>query len=584
MAILPIRNLGNVGVVTDVSPYNLPINGFTRADNVMFEDGKVKRAPVFKRVFQATGEYSTATMVSQETSSGIDEFFVCDRRYVIGKYTYPTFTDMTNATYLDNTLEDTPETIPVTATTLADVIYFAKEDRRPIYKVPSEAFFRELHPKDSGTSATGVTSTWGTLTEVWKCKSLRSYGDFLIALSMTEGSDTYPSRVRWCDPTTANTPALKWDETDTTSLAGFNDLVQIDGPIIDGLSLGNQFIIYSKDQVWLMDFVGGQFVFNFRRLFVDSGVINQNSVVEVEGKHFVFGQDDIYTHNGSQKQSIVDNKVRDFIFNNLDTNKNHVIFVHHDVRFKKIFFCYKSVDSNAKFDKADHCNKALVFNYMDGTCSFMDLPNLTAGGVGNLGAEITYNEAGSPTYESLGGGYVDQSGSKARQTLFTNDVLRIESPSSATNYPASEADSYYSFRYSNLLTIDDLQRSMVVATYDDIYNADAVLERTGIDLDETGGGYGLNTYRTIKNIFPQMVSSKDGVASSGTMNISVGAADLPNNTPNYSTVTTFLPSSEYKVDSRASGRYLSYKITTPTPKTYFEFSGFDTDFMNIAKR
>ena len=44
---LPIRGLGSIVVVTDVDPYNLPINAFTRAKNVRFTEGKVTRAPYF---------------------------------------------------------------------------------------------------------------------------------------------------------------------------------------------------------------------------------------------------------------------------------------------------------------------------------------------------------------------------------------------------------------------------------------------------------------------------------------------------------------------------------------------------------
>ena len=47
---LPIRGLGSVGVVTDVDPYNLPINGFTRGKNVRFHEGKVTHGPVFRDV------------------------------------------------------------------------------------------------------------------------------------------------------------------------------------------------------------------------------------------------------------------------------------------------------------------------------------------------------------------------------------------------------------------------------------------------------------------------------------------------------------------------------------------------------
>ena len=50
---LPIRGLGSVGVVTDVDPYSLPINAYTRAKNVRFDSGKVTRGPIFRGVSPA---------------------------------------------------------------------------------------------------------------------------------------------------------------------------------------------------------------------------------------------------------------------------------------------------------------------------------------------------------------------------------------------------------------------------------------------------------------------------------------------------------------------------------------------------
>ena len=363
MAILPVRDLGAVGVVTDVEPYNLPIQGFSRADNVVFEDGRVARAPIFKSIFKnTTQEYQGAAFATQASSSGTDEFFVTDRSYNIAKWAYPAFVGVpavASNTYVTPDVSNSGDTVPVTSTTLSEVVYFNKPDRRPIYKLPNEDFFRELHPQDAGTSAAGVTSSWGSLTDVWKCQVLRSYGDFVLALNMTQGSDSYSARVRWCDPVLNGSAGLSWDASDTTTLAGFNDLVQIEGGIVDGLSLGSQFVIYSNDQVWLMEFVGGQFVFNFRRLFTGAGIINTNAVCEVDNNHYVFGPDDIYLHNGTQKQSIAKGKVRDFIFKGLDTDKKHAIFVHHDVRFKKVMFCYNSQDANVKYTAVSYTHLTL---------------------------------------------------------------------------------------------------------------------------------------------------------------------------------------------------------------------------------
>ena len=55
MAILPIRELGNTGVITDVSPYNIPINAYSSAINVRFDEGKVSRAPIFRTIKDTLG-------------------------------------------------------------------------------------------------------------------------------------------------------------------------------------------------------------------------------------------------------------------------------------------------------------------------------------------------------------------------------------------------------------------------------------------------------------------------------------------------------------------------------------------------
>ena len=58
MAILPMRELGSLVVITDLAPYNVPISGFTTAMNGRFAEGRVCRAPI--RQLQAT-QYSLIT-------------------------------------------------------------------------------------------------------------------------------------------------------------------------------------------------------------------------------------------------------------------------------------------------------------------------------------------------------------------------------------------------------------------------------------------------------------------------------------------------------------------------------------------
>ena len=96
---------------------------------------------------------------------------------------------------------------------------------------------------------------------------------------MEEGATSFPTRVRWSNIATANSVPDSWDATDTTKSAGFNDIVSMKTALVDGAALGTNFILYSSDSIYLMEFVGGTFIFNFRQLFVVAGLISQNCVL-----------------------------------------------------------------------------------------------------------------------------------------------------------------------------------------------------------------------------------------------------------------------------------------------------------------
>ena len=77
-----------------------------------------------------------------------------------------------------------------------------------------------------------------------------------------------------------------------------------------------------------MEFVGGTFLFNFRKLFGDEGVINANCVVEVDGRHYVFGQNEIYVTDGTSRKSISDERVRQFVYGGMNKKNADRFFVH----------------------------------------------------------------------------------------------------------------------------------------------------------------------------------------------------------------------------------------------------------------
>ena len=538
MAIIPIRNLGDAGVVTDVSPYNLPLSAYSKAVNVRFDEGKVRRSPIFRTVLPSLG-YNPRFAFGIVPSTGFDTALVISNDYVIKEYSNGTLTDRSGSI----SASDDPR--PFTGTTLADVTYINRPDRVPVFRAPAGTNFADL-------------TNW---TSNHRCVSLRAFGDQLIALNMTEGSSTFPNRVRFSNIVLANSIPDSWDAADTTKLAGFVDLVGQDTAIVDGLTLGSNFIIYTSTQVWLMDFVGGTFLFNFRKLFTDAGAISQNCIVEVEGKHYVFDNFDIYAHDGVSKQSICDERVKNFIFTGLNQASKNLCFVQHNPTLNEIMFCYKSGDELVAFANAERCNRAAVFNYRKNTWSFMDLPNVSSATIINLDTVATYATASTLTYELVGGSYYDQEDS------FNRHVVMIGQDNAADGLTS---DKIYGLDLS-----DD---GSIGFQLDTEATKRAIVERVGIDLDETQRG--IRGYKVINRLYPQADTKN---SNNTTLTFEFGASDIPSDSPTYTTSTSFDMSSDYKIDSRAAGRYLSYKITVSDQKD-FELSGFDLDVTATGKR
>ena len=236
MSIIPVRELGRVGLITDVPGYSIPLNAYTRADNVIFDEGQVRRAPIFRKVKDSLG-FSPRFAIGITPATGYDQVITVSDNFVIKEFVSGTFSDRSGS------ITGSSDPRPFTGTILANVLYLNREDRVPVYRTLGGTNFADL-PNWPSNHRAGV---------------LRGYKDQLLALRMTEGTSSFPNRVRFSNITTANNVPDSWDETDTTKSAGFIDIVESDTPIVDGLTLGNDFIIYTSNDVHQMTFVGGAF-------------------------------------------------------------------------------------------------------------------------------------------------------------------------------------------------------------------------------------------------------------------------------------------------------------------------------------
>jgi len=191
----------------------------------------------------------------------------------------------------------------------------------------------------------------------------------------------------------------------------------------------------------------------------------------------------------------------------------------------------------------------------------MDLPNVSSGTSANVNSVSTYNSAASLTYSLVGGSYYDQ------EDNFDAHCLMV-----------GETQSDDGLTSDKLFGVDLSDEGKLSFQLDTEATKPPFLERIGLDLDE--GGSAVSSYMVLKRIFPQADTVN---TSDTTLTFQFGASGIPRTTPTYGTATVFNVATDHKIDSRASGRYLSYKMTFTDNKD-FEFSGFDLDVTPTGSR
>lgn len=535
MALVQFRGLSSAGIVADPSPYELGLNAWSSGSNVRFHANKAERAPVFKTVSKVTETplwafgyrpasvgnmlmYVTPSSIMREMKSGdIDVTPTGGISYTTG----PAFT----------------------TTSLGDVVYVNQPSAAPIYYGPQSEKFATLPGWDQS----------------WTCRSLRSFGDYMIALGVTKGSQSVPQMFKWSDLTLAGQPPGSWDANDATTNAGENVIEDLTSPIVDGAPLKDAFVVYASDQAILVTQTGDQLVFSFTRLGVDGGLIAPNCVVEVSGGHFCFGMTDIYFHDGTTQRSICDGVVRDFIFSTLNRKLSEACFALYSPAHKEILFCYNTTDPEAVWSGVG-CNRAAVYSLTSQTWAFLDLPNISSGGLVSVQQAPTYADydVQGPTYATTADSYFSLDGARNDNVVFASMA--------GGSIAASRLVAY---DFANKGVLNEL-------TAETECNAPAYLERVGLDLDTQGSD--LATYKNVRRLFPQSV-----MYAATPVTITVGGSNMPSGEQRWGSPLTFDPTNQYKVDVRIGGRYLSYRFEVDA-LVDFEVVGFDADVVSAGRR
>ena len=507
--------LGSKGMVKDINPTALPPEFFSHTENTRFEDGAAKKilghdsvftapavAPYFLINLTGTNNYwfyaGTSKIYRTDGSSNVDV-----TRASGGDYA-------TNLITVGNWVGSIFNGLPLLCNGIDD----------PQIYDTSTTKFKDL-------------TNWPSSTI---CKSIRPYGNYLIALNMTESGNNLPNKVRWSDAST--TIPSTWSASATND-AGTNTIGDEGDFIVDGYSLNKSFIIYKEKSTWLMNYIGGNLVFSFQKLFNDTGILSRNCACEFNGKHFVVTNGDLIVHNGVSKQSVASNIVKRTLFGDLDGTNYANIFVTHNKQKNEIWVSYPSVGST-------NCNKALIFNYNINSFSFRDLPNILHIATGT----VNPGQSGVPVWSG-------QSATWVSYDTTENWGQRIFNPTEVSILMAGTTDTKF-YRGDNGFNFAGSNFTML-------------LERKGMTLDGNA-----NTVKQVRKVTPKF-------AGTGNAEIFIGSSMTPNGTYTYKTQQSINPNTQNKVDARATGKFIAIKFQNTTSTT-FELNGYDIEYEVIGNR
>lgn len=513
---IPVNGVGDLGIIVDRQPHELPFNAWTAGQNVRFRDGYAEKfnghsvsiaspaiAPYFLMPVEVGAAYwwIFAGLAAVYANDGTNNFNIT--RSVGGAY---------GATELNNWTGGVLGGLPI----LNDAV-----DPPQLWS-----------PVSGGQVLVALTN-WPANTT---CKSLRPFRTYLVALNVTKSGVNYPQMVKWSSSAPAGNVPVTWDPADATNDAGEYNLMETTDFVVDSFPLRNALVIYKESNTWLMQYIGGAPVFSFNRIFT-GGILSRRCAVEfANGQHAVFSDGDVVIHDGQTPISIVNSKVRSFIFNNIDPTNQAKSFVVHNKPFFEVLFCYPQIGSNLP-------NIAGVWNYKFDEFGFRDLNQVAhiELGIVNPGSDAWNAAVGIWGTDTRAWG--DPSYNPAKKQL------QIAQPSPAKIY-----------------LFDD-------TTQFDGVNMTSFIERTGLGFPivDSNGPPDFEHQKVLTNVWPRITGTLGGV-----VNVYVGSQNAIGVAPTYQGPFPFTIGTTNKIDVVADAKLHALKFQSVGDLSW-KLHGYEVD-------
>ena len=347
--IIKVRPTG--GIVNDIDPSEVGPNFWTDGNNVHFRDGFAVRTTGETAVYDDLQDDIRHIRNLQAGGVNYWLYFGIDSVYVV---------ETTNHTDISPSLSTISALNQWTSGILNGVPFGNNGVDTPQY-----------WGLDTGT-AMAELSNWPSGAS---CYSMIAHRYNLFALGWFDGSGDYPMDIHWSNSAEPGTIPTAWTAAATND-AGSISLSATPGAIVHGAPLRGSLIVYKQHSAYSVDYIGGQYVYDARKLFITVGMLNRNCAAEVNGMHYLLADGDVVVTDGNTAQSVVDKRMRNWLFNQLDQSNFEGAFVVPYRQQNEVWVCFPSSGNTA-------CDLALVIDTTEGrTLGIRELPSVYHAAVG----------------------------------------------------------------------------------------------------------------------------------------------------------------------------------------------------------
>jgi hypothetical protein len=504
LSLITIPALGSIGLIRDQQPHETALSAITDSLNVRFRDTSAERFGGEAAVFSSPsvtpywlGLYSANTS-RFVVHAGVASVFVDDGS---------TRTDITG-------------TAPTGAAgnrwsggVLNGVLVMNNGVDQPMYW--------------GGNTALNLATLTGW-NATWKANSIRPFKNYLFALNFTKGATNYPHMVKWSAAADPGAVPSSWDEANPAIDAGELDLAETSDVLVDALPMGDTMVIYKQNSMYACTYIGGQYIWQFRRLPGEAGMLARGCACTTPQGHVVLTAGDLIVHNGQGPQSIINGKMRRWLFSAMDSTYYDRAFVVSHPAFSEVWVCFPETGNQV-------CTKALVWNWTDNTFSVRELANVTYGCSG------MFNASSSESWS------IDSNAWSSDATTWSESAL-----------PLSQAR----------LLLCNTSPKIVVTETGAAFDGSAFtarIERTGLSFDAPG------VVKMVKALYPRI----EGTAGQAVY-VQVGAAMDVEGPYTWQIPINYTVGSSYKADAFSTGRFLAYRIYT-TASTPWRVKSLDVE-------